>query len=304
MSADKYRRPMQPVEWLAPYANKIAIDSQLSIFYYDLAEHASVQTPLILVHGLADEADTWRHIMLPLARTRRVIALDLPGFGRSSKPAISYTLPVFYRGLIGLLDALSIQHATLVGSSLGGMVSHYAAMQSPERVERLALVGGSLAFARSNISLREQALDMARTAPLLGEYFYNTLRNHPERAYATLRVYYNDIDNLPQTDRDFLFQRVNERVWDDGQRGAYLSTRRNLPRWFVTQRDLPQRIAAVQAPTTAIWGESDHVMPLVHARALVEINPAVKLISLPNVGHLPQQEAPERLLEALHSAIA
>ena len=44
--------------------------------------------------------------------------------------------------------------------------------------------------------------------------------------------------------------------------------------------------------------------PLVHARALVEINPAVKLISLPNVGHLPQQEAPERLLEALHSAIA
>ena len=107
---------------------------------------------------------------------------------------------------------------------------------------------------------------------------------------------------MPQPDRDFLFQRVNERVWDDGQREAFFSIYRNLARWLPgQQRDLPRRLASLGVPTLAIWGEADRINAADNGRILVKVQPTARLIVVPNAGHNVQQEQPSIIVDALRS---
>jgi len=96
---------------------------------------------VVLVHGLADDTGIWQASMEPLARSFRVIAVDMIGHGRSSKPLLNYRAATFADFLIGFLDAMQIERATLVGNSLGGWVSTLVALREPHRIERLVLVG-------------------------------------------------------------------------------------------------------------------------------------------------------------------
>ena len=134
----------------------------------------------------------------------------------------------------------------------------------------------------------------------MGEWLYNRLRKDPQAAYETLRPYYGDLDRLPEADRDFLFQRVNERVWSDGQRRAFFSTFRGLARWLpAQQRTLPARLAASEVPTTAIWGELDRMNSVESGRRLVELQPTARLVVVPGAGHNVHQENPDAVLGAI-----
>ena len=134
---------MTQASQLAPYAQTIVLPSVGRIFYYDSANIAARET-IILVHGLQDEADTWRHLFQPLMQRYRVLALDLPGFGRSDKAHRNYTPLFFADTLLQFMDALKIGHATLVGNSLGGMIAEWVALMHPARVSRLILLDGTL----------------------------------------------------------------------------------------------------------------------------------------------------------------
>ena len=82
---DRYRQPMQPWPGLEKYAHMVDLTrNDLSLYLYEAG--AADAQPILLLHGLGDEADTWRHLVEPLAAHGRVIAPDLPGFGRSDKP--------------------------------------------------------------------------------------------------------------------------------------------------------------------------------------------------------------------------
>ncbi|HKA86555.1 MAG TPA: alpha/beta fold hydrolase, partial [Haliangiales bacterium] len=99
--------------------------------------------PLVLVHGWMVSHWAWRHVIPSLAGDYDVVAIDLPGFGESDRPSPSeyrYDAPAFAETLIGVLDSLAIERATLVGHSMGGGVALYAAARRPERVERLVLI--------------------------------------------------------------------------------------------------------------------------------------------------------------------
>ncbi len=90
------------------------------------------QPAALLLHGLGDEADTWRHLIEPLSQRWRVIAPDLPGFGRSDQPRRAYTLD-FLRGcLFELLEVLAVPEVLLVGHSLGGMLAHGMLLEQTE----------------------------------------------------------------------------------------------------------------------------------------------------------------------------
>jgi pimeloyl-ACP methyl ester carboxylesterase len=286
---------MQPWPGLQRYARQVALPrSELELYLYDTGPADA--GPLLLVHGLADEADTWRHLIAPLSVRYRVLAPDLPGFGRSDKPDQAYSLSFFQDVLAELLDELGIARATLAGHSLGGAIAQSIALAHPERVERLILIGGSLVA-------RSQRLDLATMlflVPGLGEQLYNRLRRDARAAYRTLQPYYGDLDRLPEADREFLFQRVNERVWSDGQRRAFFSTYRQLARSLpAQQRELPARLAALAAPTTAIWGEMDRLNPVANGRLLVELQPAARLVVVPGAGHNVHQEDPDSVLAAI-----
>ena len=102
---NNYRGPMQPWPALAPHARQVHLPrSDLSLYLYDAGPADA--TPLLLVHGLGDEADTWRHLIPPLSACYRILAPDLPGYGCSDKPHRPYTVPFFKEALVELLDEL------------------------------------------------------------------------------------------------------------------------------------------------------------------------------------------------------
>ncbi|UCG25331.1 MAG: alpha/beta fold hydrolase, partial [Chloroflexota bacterium] len=136
--------------------------------------------------------------------------------------------------------------------------------------------------------------------PGVGEWMYTRLRRNPAAAYDTLRPYYSDLDGMAQVDVDFLFQRVNERVWSDRQKRAYFSVLRQLAYWTPRQQtDLPERLGRCQTPTLVIWGVDDDIISVEAARKLVELQPTARLVTVTGAGHLPHQEKPQAVLDAI-----
>src|SRR3981189_525354 len=98
----------------------------------------SRNTPVVMIHGVGGWAENFREVMGPIERSgRRAISIDLPGFGESQPPGrVSYFGPndAYYpRFVISLLDALGIEQAHLIGSSMGGAVAYMTAVTAPER---------------------------------------------------------------------------------------------------------------------------------------------------------------------------
>lgn len=300
---NKYLQPMQPWPSLAPYARIVQLGkSRLRLYIFDAEGKArSDKAPLLLIHGLGDEADTWRHVVEPLAQDRRVIALDLPGFGRSDKPRRAYSLAFFNDIMIDLLDTLAIPKASLVGHSLGGIIAHTLALDYPHRFTDLTLIDGCLSPYPQKVTLSM----VVRLLPFVAERYYNGLRGRPDAAYASLSAYYADMTKLQADDRAFLYDRVNQRVWSDGQRDAYYSVLRQMPAWMARHnRSHLNLIAASPLPTLVIWGREDRVVPIAVAEALVALFPAAHLLMVPGSGHMPHQEQPQQVVQAMKSHIS
>lgn len=301
-SPNPYLGPMQPAPNLAPYASTISVAVEqgrapLNLFTYQAGPADA--DPVLLIHGLQDEADSWRHVFEPLAQTRRVIALDLPGFGRSTKTLRSYDIPLYVRTVLALMDALALPCATLIGNSMGGMIAEALALQHPQRVSRLVLVDGTL-----RIVAQGSKVSLNPLVWLLADYYdrryFAQLRQSPQAAYDTLAPYYADLAGLPQADREFLFQRVNERVWDEPQRKASLSIRNGFLKFFgLRAPKLVQQIPALQIPTTVIWGEHDHIIPLRNGEERAAAQPGAHWHMIAGAGHLPHQERPAAFLDAV-----
>src|SRR6267142_2884310 len=99
--------------------------------------------PMILIHGFISSNLVWNDVFLPLAQAGfHVIAPDLPGYGYSEKPRDGeYTIAAQARAVLGLMDQMGIERATIVGASYGGAIAAMMALDYPERVARLVLVG-------------------------------------------------------------------------------------------------------------------------------------------------------------------
>jgi len=292
-----FKEPMHPWRGLEANQHEIFLPcSNLKIFYF--AAGNPEHQPIIMIHGLGDEADTWRHIINPLSSEYHVVALDLPGFGRSEKPKKKYTPDLHMQSILGLMDALRVDNPILIGSSLGGMLAHGLAMRFPERVAGMILVGGAFHGVKS---IRNSSLRLMQT-PLLGEWIYTRFRKDPQQAYETLRSVYYDINQLPKEDRDFLFTRVNKRVWSDGQRRAYLSTLRNMVPWVrALQSNLPKRLTELSTPTLLIRGEHDPLFSEENIDYVSQRQPNAEQFTIPGSGHLPQQEKPWDFIQAVQS---
>src|SRR5215831_10687757 len=122
--------------------------------------------PIILIHGFISSNLVWSHVLLPLARKGfRVIAPDLPGYGYSDKPAnAKYTITEQAHAIVRFMDRLGIRKAMIVGASYGGAVAATMALDFPERVEKLILVG-----AVTNDEPKKKFLLRVSCLPLIGD---------------------------------------------------------------------------------------------------------------------------------------
>jgi pimeloyl-ACP methyl ester carboxylesterase len=247
---------------------------------------------------LGDEADTWRYLIEPLSRRWRVVAPDLPGFGRSPSLPAGASFARFEQTLLELLEALGPQRCLLAGHSLGGLLAQAVALRRPDQVAGLVLLDGGLAVRSQPLSLSM----LLFLLPGLGEWLYNRLRRDSQAAFETLRPYYAELEALPPAERDFLYRRVNQRVWSDKQRRAYLSTLRSLVSTVSRlQKGFAAKLALLDVPTLVIWGQVDRINSLENGQALVQLQPSARLAVIPDAGHMPHQERPQAVLEAVLS---
>ena len=280
---------------LQPYARIATLPrSGLRLFYYDAG--APALPALLLVHGLGDEADSFRHVIAPLAKRYRVVAPDLPGFGRSPLPDRGRLDPPGLRDtLIELLESLSISRATILGSSLGATLAQLVAIERPGLAERLVLVDGAL-----TVRTRIRAGLFIMLLPGVGKRRFRRLSHNLEAAYQSLRPYYAALDRLPAEDRRFLRHRVAARVLSPTQWRAYLAVLRGLVGWMVGRgRAFARRVARLELPSLYIWGAEDQIIGLSAGEEARLKQPGALMEVIPDAGHLPHQERPSEFLRVL-----
>jgi pimeloyl-ACP methyl ester carboxylesterase len=273
---------------LEPFQRKVQAGG-VNLHVYDTGQPQN--RSFVLIHGLGDEADSWRRVFEPLSGFGRVVAPDLPGFGRSEHPHRAYRLNFYADTMAALLQSLKIPKAVLVGNSMGAAVSLRLTLRHPELVERLVdgpPVRGKLSKAQ-----------MMFAVPGQGEKIYKGFRASQDAAYDSLRPYYGDIDSLPEADRVFLRERVWDRVWSDDQCRAYLSTFRWMLLEGLQGHPRPNDLGSIQQPVHLIWGDNDKAIPLAAAQLLQSWMPKAQLSIIPNCGHLPQQEKPAELINLI-----
>lgn len=241
--------------------------------------------PLVLLHGRGKAGANFAPVFAPLAAQRRVIALDLPGWGLSDKPPFSGrsardALRVWMDGALALLDALGLDSVDLLGHSMGGLTALGLALDYPTRVRRLILadsggLGRSMPFdLRLFFWLKPE-----RLFPLLGQRFMAWAMAHDDPRYRTLR------------DEAFAFD------WAlAGQPDVIASGARAFNRWvnlFGVTFDLRDRLGELQPPTLMLWGDRDRIIPYSDAlRARRRIQHG-RLVAFTHCGHSPFVERPD-----------
>ncbi len=295
IKSEKFHSPMEAWSELEPLGKKIFLEgNQLNLYYFE----AGMGNPnhIIMIHGLGDEADTWRHVINPLSEEHHYLAIDLPGFGRSDKPERDYSPQFFIETLDEFLTSLDIEKAFLMGSSLGGMLAQGYALSHPDKIIGLILVGGSLLQEESSIDLSVKLMQI----PLIGEWLYTRLRKNPDGAFNSMRNVYHDLDAMPKEDKDFLYKRVNQRVWSDEQRQAYFSTLRAMTKWVKnSQKGLAEKLSLHNFPTLVIRGQFDPLFSENSADALIHAQANAAKVMVHESGHLPHQETPTVFLDAV-----
>jgi pimeloyl-ACP methyl ester carboxylesterase len=235
-----------------------------------------------LIHGLGGFAESWRHNIPELARHGRVIALDLPGSGRSAKPRRAYTLEFLARSLDRLLDALGVDRVRLVGHSLGGAVAARYALDHPGRVERLALLGAAV----PGFDLRPSWIYRTLSLPGLGEVLSSLITRRICAAALERCFAHPEVEEI----RFFVEHEYAARASRAG-RAAYLSLLRSVEADFTLGTNAYRAaLSGLGRGVLVVHGLQDRVIPLAHARQVAEGLGVAQPRWLDSCGHFPQIE--------------
>ena len=246
--------------------------------------------PLLLLHGTGASLHTWEGWAAALKGKKRVIRIDLPGFGLTGPFAGQYASDD-YRGdsyarfVLDLLDALDVPRASIGGNSLGGEVAWRAVVMAPQRFDKLILVDASgYAFAPDELPL---GFRIARV-PLLNRIGETLLPR--ALVAATLRSVYGD----PTRVNDEMIERYFELALRQGNRHAL-----GLRLQQLEMGEHAERIKTINRPTLVLWGGRDRLIPPINAQRFAADIHGAKLLLFDNLGHVPQEEDPARTAAAV-----
>jgi pimeloyl-ACP methyl ester carboxylesterase len=248
--------------------------------------------PLLLVHGLSGCWQNWLENIPHFAAGRRVVAVDLPGFGASEMPREDISIAAYARFLDRLCDALGIDAAAVVGNSMGGFVAAELAIGFPQRVERLMLVSaaGITAERLPADSIMTGARVVAATAdwaatrheafsrrPALRRLALSLVVRHPHKLSAPLAF---------------------ELMQGSGKPGF-------LPAMAaIMAHPIRERLPQIACPTSIVWGAKDRVIPVRDADVFERLIPNVRKVVLADTGHVAMLERPARFNALLDEFLA
>lgn len=246
---------------------------------------------VLLLHGLGCDHTTWAPVVESLARTHTVIAPDLLGHGSSDKPRADYSVGGYANGMRDLLTVLGVDSATVVGHSFGGGVAMQFAYQYPERTERLVLVGsGGLG---PDVSPAIRAITTPGFHQVMGLLSAPGLRH---AATATMRLLARS--RMSQVRDLGEVADIYDSFKDPRTRAAIRHVVRAVVDWrgqIVTMADRAYLTEAM--PMCVIWGADDMVIPVSHASNASALAPSARIEIVPNAGHFPHRDHPERFVK-------
>jgi pimeloyl-ACP methyl ester carboxylesterase len=245
----------------------------VNIHYQDTGPSKN-QIPILFLHGFGSSLQTWDSWSEALSSEYRVISVDLPGFGLTGEdPSGIYTDQRSVEVIEAFLKELQIPKVVLVGNSMGGKFAWQFAARYPDQVTKLVLISPD-GYASPGIEYGKKS-EVPAIAELYRYFFSKTfLAMNLEPAYAN-----------PKTLNDALVNRYYDLMLAPGVRGAILARMQQT----VLQDPIPS-LATIKVPTLLLWGEKDAFIPIANSNDYLKVMPNAKRVSLPNIGHLPQEE--------------
>jgi pimeloyl-ACP methyl ester carboxylesterase len=232
---------------------------------------------VIMIHGFGSSLQTWEPWARRLDTQFRVIRFDLPGSGLSSPdPLGDYTDARTIRILLALMDRLGVARASLIGNSIGGRIAWTFAAEHPDRVDKLVLISPD-GFASPGFAYGHAPKVPASLGAMRYILPKSLLRASLKPAYAN-----------PSALTDATVSRYYDLMLAPGVRQALLTRMQETV--LVDPRPLLQ---SIKAPVLLLWGERDGMIPFSNAKAYLQNLPNARLAALPNLGHVPQEEAPD-----------
>lgn len=238
----------------------------------------------VFLHGVGARADRWRSNLEPFAEAGyRCLAIDLPGHGFADKGAdVPASVPDFSVFLADFLDAIGVNGAVLIGTSLGGHIAAHFACAQPDRVRALVLVG---------------SLGLLPLADGVGDLISRSIQETDrESVLRKFKLVFADPGTLaPETiDEEFRINNSRGAAESFARLGAYFSKGINDHVVGGSLAALSDRI-----PMLLVWGAEDRVIAPEVGRAATKILPGSDLIEIPQTGHAPYLERPDEFNRAV-----
>ncbi|MFC4453784.1 alpha/beta fold hydrolase [Deinococcus sonorensis] len=247
-------------------------------------EQTGEGSPLVMLHGLTANIESMRAEIDRLSRSRRVIAIDSRGHGRSDKPS-AYTLTDHVDDVLGVMDALNLTQVELMGSSMGSYIAQGVAIRAPARVKRLVLVTPKAHGATSS------------SARLLAQHA-DELQGKSEAEVQAFMFNLVFAPTTPAPVRASMMASVQQQAQD----GLMLTPEQNLAanralEGFDFRPDLPR----VTAETLVISGRHDALNPPEEGERIAQLIPGARFEVLEHSGHVPNLEEPERFFALIEA---
>lgn len=241
---------------------------------------------IILVHGFVASVEYWTYNIAELAKTHRVFALDLVGFGRTEKPNISYNGSTLAKFIKDFMDTLNVEKTTIIGHSLGGAVCLYFAILYSNMLEKLVLVDSGGLDKQLPFSFR------LLTIPLLGNLLFKN--NVPKNIYAKIVKHYTYnkeaitaefIDSIYPVFIQPKVKTVSLKILQ--QQANLFGVHKKVLHYLLNN------LKNITVPTLIIWGQEDNLLPISGAYTAMKYLPNAKLHIFDHCGHITQIEKNE-----------
>ena len=255
------------------------VDVRNGMFQTEVIEDGS-GPPLLFLHGV-NNVQPGDPFLARLAREHRVIAPRIPGFGESTGTEHLLDLHDLIYYELDLLDTLGLRGIPVVGHSLGGMVAAELAAVQPERFSALTLI--------APFGLWNPAYPVADFFTMSPAHLAAATYHDPDSPAAQAAA-------QPPEDNEAYIAFMLDRARSLATSAKYL--------WPIPNRGLSKRLHRVAAPTLLVWGESDRIVPARYAEDFRDAIANARVEIIPEAGHLPEVEQPDRLADAVLSFLA
>ncbi|MBT2654659.1 alpha/beta hydrolase [Bacillus sp. ISL-18] len=234
--------------------------------------------PILLIHGFASSTYTFRRIIPLLQEKFSILAIDLPGFGKSEKStSFVYSFENYAKLMIECIHHFGFASTCIVAHSMGGQIALNMARIAPEKINKLILLSSSGYLKRA-----KKLLICSSYLPFFDKIIHYYI-GRKDVKYHLGNVFFNQ-----SLINDELIREFGRPL---AEKGFYKALIR-----LIRHREgdlLPQQLKDIQVPTLLLWGEEDRVVPVEVGKQLVQDLPDARLITYEETGHLITEERPE-----------